>query len=217
LTKRYSNHLQFQVNYTWSKTIDNAIDFASFQNWFRPSRLSTYRAVSVFDVPHIFVANAVYTTPFRPGQGNFLARALADITLAPVVTVESGLPFSVRTPSLVNKVNGQTLDNNFAMPFGATRDANRGAPFATTDMRFTKAFFINRDRGLRVDVIAEGTNIWNRVNFNKVSDNFPVTYTGPFSGLQGIVPQTIGEATKPGHFASADQARQIQFGLKLAF
>jgi hypothetical protein len=217
LTKRYSNHLQFQVNYTWSKTIDNAIDFASFQNWFRPSRLSTYRAVSVFDVPHILVANAVYTTPFRPGQGNFLARALTDITLAPVVTVESGLPFSVRTPSLVNKVNGQTLDNNFAMPFGATRDANRGAVYATTDMRFTKAFFINRDRGLRVDVIAEGTNIFNRVNFNKVSDNFPLTYKGPFAGLHGVVPQNIGEVTKPGHFASADQARQVQFGLKLAF
>src|SRR5262249_19882306 len=57
LTKRYSNHLLFQVNYTWSKTIDNVIDFSSFQNWFRPSMLNLYRAPSVFDIPHIFVAN----------------------------------------------------------------------------------------------------------------------------------------------------------------
>ncbi|HMC31093.1 MAG TPA: hypothetical protein VKL99_09680 [Candidatus Angelobacter sp.] len=37
LTKRYSSGLQFQVNYTWSKTIDDTIDFSSFQNWFGPA------------------------------------------------------------------------------------------------------------------------------------------------------------------------------------
>src|SRR5207302_7443488 len=67
LTKRYSHGLQFQANYTWSKTIDNVIDFASFQNWFRPSQLNLFRAVSVFDIPHTLVANAVYVTPFKPG------------------------------------------------------------------------------------------------------------------------------------------------------
>ncbi|HEY6308406.1 MAG TPA: TonB-dependent receptor, partial [Candidatus Angelobacter sp.] len=43
MTKRYSHGLQFQVNYTWSKSIDNVIDFASFQNWFRPSMLNLFR------------------------------------------------------------------------------------------------------------------------------------------------------------------------------
>ncbi|HEV2987838.1 MAG TPA: carboxypeptidase regulatory-like domain-containing protein, partial [Candidatus Angelobacter sp.] len=84
LTKRYSSGLQFQANYTWSKAIDNVIDFASFQNWFRPSRLDLFRAVSVFDIPHTFVANAVYTTPFKTSDGNFLFKALADISVAPV-------------------------------------------------------------------------------------------------------------------------------------
>src|SRR5262249_1994579 len=100
LTKRYTHGLQFQVNYTWSKSIDNVIDFASFQEWFRPSNLAAFRAVSVFDIPHTLVANAVYTTPFKPGTGNFFNSMFADISIAPIETWRSGLPFSIRTPSL---------------------------------------------------------------------------------------------------------------------
>ena len=152
LTRRFSHGLQFQANYTWSKTIDDTIDFASFQNWFRPDMLSSFRAVSVFDIPHIFVANAVYVTPFKPGNGA-LSAILGDITISPIITLRSGLPFSVRTPSLENKLNGQTLDNNYAMPFLASRNDNRGAPFYTWDMNLQKAIYINRDRGVRLSLI----------------------------------------------------------------
>jgi hypothetical protein len=237
LTKRYSNNLQFQVNYTWSKAIDNVIDFASFQNWFRPSLLPTYMTTSVFDVPHILVANAVYTTPFKPGTGNFLRTMFADITLAPVLTVRAGLPFSVRTPSLVNKVNGQTLDNNFATPFGVSRDTLRGPVYATTDANLTKAFYINRERGLKLSLIATGTNIFNRINFNKVSDAFDVhgiglpgcaacvqtadgqvnLVTGPFKGLHGVKPSNKSQIQTPLFYSSADLPRLLQFGLKLNF
>jgi hypothetical protein len=233
LTKRYSNGLQFQVNYTWSKTMDDVIDFASFQAWYRPSRLNTYRTTSVFDVPHILVANAVYTTPYKANEGSWFTRVLADISVAPILTVRSGLPFSVRTPSLVNKINGQTVDNNFAIPFGASRDNNRGAAYATTDMRFTKAIFLNRERGIRVDFIVEGTNIFNRTNFNAVNDVFDANgftsavtlangqtlnlFTGPYTGLHGVKPHSTSDLKTPLSFISADAARQVQFGIKLAF
>lgn len=233
LTKRFGGGLQFQANYTWSKSIDNVIDFASFQNAFRPTRLDLFRGVSVFDQPHTFVANAVYQTPFKTSDSNFLFKALADIAVAPVVTIRSGLPFSIRTPSLVNKINGQTLDNNFATPFGAPRDGNRGATYATTDLRFTKSIFINRDRGLKVSFIAEGINIFNRINFNKVSDLFDIAgftnnvklangqtlnlFTGPYSGLHGVKPTSINQVQTPLSFASADVPRLIQFGLRFGF
>ncbi|HLJ88079.1 MAG TPA: TonB-dependent receptor [Candidatus Angelobacter sp.] len=239
LTKRFSHGFQFQVNYTWSKTIDNTIDFASFQNWFRPSLLNTYRAVSVFDVPHTVVANAVYNTPFKAGTGKFLDSVLADISLAPIVTVRSGLPFSIRTPGLANVVVPNPIthtltlqtgqDQNYAMPFGATRDSNRGAMFSTTDLTFRKAFYLNRDRGIHLDLSATGTNIFNRVNFNKVSDVFdnglPLAGTnnlfdpinGPFTGLHGVKPTSASQVTQPLSYSSADTPRQIQFGLKVAF
>jgi len=235
LTRRYSKGLQFQANYTWSKTLDDTIDFSSFQNWFRPSRLGSYHTISVFDVPHIFVANAVYQLPFKAGQGHVLSSILADISLSPYLTMHSGLPFSVRTPSLVNKlITNQTLDNNYATPFLSSRDNNRGAGFYSLDMSFQKALFILRDRGVRLNVIVQGTNLLNHVNFNKVNDVFdlngipaggvvqtargPVNLiTGPFTGLHGVVPTNTSQLTQPLFFSSADVPRQVQFGLKLAF
>lgn len=239
LTKRYTHNLQFQVNYTWSKAIDDVIDFASFQNWYRPSQLNNYMTTSVFDIPQVLVANAVYTTPFKTGGGNFLKTALADITLAPIETWRSGLPFSIRTPSLPNIVNplthtvGTGLDQNYASPFGVSRDTLRGAAFATTDLTFNKRIFINRERGISINLIATGTNIFNRVNFNKVSDVFDLNglgngtvqtalgqvnlFSGNLSGLHGVKPTNSSQATQPLFFSSADLPRQLQFGLKLVF
>jgi hypothetical protein len=239
LTKRYTHNLQFQVNYTWSKAIDDVIDFASFQNWFRPSQLQNYMTTSVFDIPHVLVANAVYTTPFKTGGGNFLKTILADITVAPIETWRSGLPFSIRTPSHANIVNPLTgtlttgLDQNYASPFGVSRDTLRGAAFATTDLTFTKSIYINRERGLKLDFIGIGTNIFNRVNFNKVSDVFdlnglgngvvqtalgPVNlFSGNLSGLHGVKPTNSSQAVQPLFYSSADLPRQLQFGLKFVF
>jgi len=118
------------------------------------------------------------------------------------------------------------------MPFHASRDSNRGANYATTDLRFTKSMYVNRDRGVRVDLIAQGTNIWNHVNFNKVSDVFDINgfptanlangqtlnlITGPYTGLHGVAPKTLSDIQKPLSYASADEARRVQFGLKVAF
>jgi hypothetical protein len=234
LTKRYSHGLQFQANYTWSKTIDDTIDFASFQNWFRPDILGSYRAISVFDIPHIFTANAVYTTPFKPGQGNVMSRILADISLSPIVTVRSGLPFSVRIPNTTNKINGQTLDSNYAIPFLSSRNNNRGAGYASWDMSLQKALFINRNRGVRLNLIVQATNLLNRINFNKVNDVFDLNgipangivqtangplnlITGPFTGLHGTKPTDPTQLTQPLFYSSADSPRQVQFGLRLAF
>jgi hypothetical protein len=233
LTKRFTHGLQFQANYTWSKTIDDTIDFASFQNWFRPDNLASFRAVSVFDIPHIFTANAVYVTPFKPGQGA-LSAILGDITISPIITLRSGLPFSVRIPNSTNKVNGQTLDSNYAIPFLSSRDNNRGAPFYTWDMNLQKAIYVNREHNVRLNLIAQAVNILNHVNFNHVNDAFDVNgipangivqtargplnlITGPFTGLKGVVPTNASQLTSPLFFSQADVPRQVQFGLRIAF
>jgi hypothetical protein len=233
LTKRFTHGVQFQANYTWSKTIDDTIDFASFQNWFRPDNLASFRAVSVFDIPHIFTANAVYVTPFKPGQGA-LSAILGDITISPIITLRSGLPFSVRIPNSTNKVNGQTLDSNYAIPFLSSRDNNRGAPFYTWDMNFQKAIYINREHNVHLNLIAQAVNILNHVNFNHVNDAFDINgipangivqtargplnlITGPFTGLKGMKPTSATQLTDPLFFSQADVPRQVQFGLRLAF
>jgi hypothetical protein len=239
LTRRFTQGLQFQVNYTWSKTLDNVIDFASFQNWFRPGDLGSYYTTSVFDIPQILVANAVYTTPFKTGTGNFLKTAFADITLSPIETWQSGLPFSIRTPSLANIVTATGAlttgqDQNFATPFGVSRDSLRGPAYATTDASLTKSFYINRERGVKVNLSAIGTNLFNRVNFDRVSDEFDIDgigpngvvqtadgpvnlITGPFTGLHGVKPTNPSQITQPLFYSAANLPRQLQFALKLVF
>jgi hypothetical protein len=230
LNKRYSSGLQFGVNYTFSKTLDDVIDFSSSQTWFRPTRLNTFRAISVFDFPHIFVMNAVYNTPFKPGLGhNIVSRVLADMVFSPVLTLRSGIPFTLRMPSLSNGLT--SLDANFATPWNASRDSSRGYPYYTLDLHIHKSLYIMRERGVRLDVIADGSNILNRVNFNKVWDAFPAVQSlaipdtgqtldllnGPYN-LKGFKP--VSKDQLQGHplaFIGADNPRRVQFGLRVVF
>jgi hypothetical protein len=233
LTKRYSSHLQFQANYTYSKVIDDVIDFNSALVWFRPTRLNLYRAVSVFDFTHNFVANAVYTTPFRTNEGNFLAKVFADMVIAPILSLRSGIPFTIRTPSLTNGT--PSTDSNYAFPFAGARDTSRGLPYYSFDMRIMKSLYAKRDRGLKFDLIVEGTNLLNRNNFNRVRDNFPAvngTITlgngqtlnlanGPYR-VEGFKPTSVDQMSLPGAFIPGignflDVPRQVQFGLRVVF
>jgi hypothetical protein len=104
-----------------------------------------------------------------------------------------------------------------------------------------KSLFVLRDRGVRFDLIAEGTNILNRANFNKVWDQFLSPYpaagfdssvnpvvtfangsamnmlTGPYN-LKGFAPAAASQLNgQPLAFVGADNPRQAQFGLKLVF
>ena len=233
LTKRYSNHLVFGANYTYSKSIDDVIDFNSALVWFRPSRLNLYRGVSVFDFTHNFVANAVYGLPFKAHDGNIAAAIFADMTIAPIVTLRSGIPFTIRTPSLTNGL--PSTDTNYAFPFPAARDTSRGLPFYSFDMRIQKSLYIMRDRGLKLDMIVEGTNLFNRVNFNRVKDDFPAINGvltlangatldlahGPYK-VVGFRPKSVADLSAPGAFIAGrgdflDVPRQVQFALRIVF
>jgi len=247
LNRRYSSGLQFGVNYTFSKTLDDVIDFSSSQVWFRPTRLNLYRAISVFDFPHMFVANAVYNTPFKAGAGqNFFSRVFADIAIAPIVTMRSGIPFSIRLPSLVSGI--ASTDRSFATPFNASRDSSRGAGYYTLDLRVQKSLFIFGERRFKLDLVAEGTNILNKVNFNKVWDQFLSPYpaagcldpvTGKCDASKGVVTFANGSTANlltgpynlkpfeptsnkqlqgvPLAFVGADNPRRLQFALKVVF
>ncbi len=213
LTKRFSNNLQFQANYTYSKVIDDVTDFNSAFAAFIPTRLDLERATSIFDIRHNFVASAVYQTPFQAGSGNnWLSRIFADISLSPIVSARSGIPFTVRIGRDVNGDNHSLYDR----PFAAARNTGRGENFYSVDLRVQKQFFISRDAGARIDFIVEGTNLLNQTNFASVFDVFgtdPRFLFGPFdlSGSSDI------PRNSPLGFSSAFPARRIQFGLKIAF
>ena len=215
LTKRYTRNFQAQANYTFSKAIDDNTDFNSQFASFFPTRLNLERGISAYNVPHNFVANAVYNTPFKAGSGEPVwSRILADMAFAPIVHLRSGIPFSIRVPGAANGTLGHNL---YARPWYVSRNTGIGPAFYDLDMKITKAFYIDRDRGLRLDAIAEGTNLLNHTNFSSVNDQFsvgdPFLLTGPFN-VHGN--KSLGPTTPLG-FTSAFPGRQIQFGLRFAF
>jgi hypothetical protein len=222
LSRRFTRGLQFQANYTFSKTIDDNIDFNNDFMPFRPTRMSLERSPSAFDIKHNFVANAVYLTRFQPGS-SLLSHVLADLTISPVLFVRSGIPFTVRVPGMQNGTLGESL---WARPWHAGRNTGIGPNFFSLDMRVSKSFYLNREAGRRIDLLVQGTNILNRTNFSAVNDSFPANpnpfqvgsqtvnlLDGPYSfhGTRGL------DASQPLGFKAAFDPRQVQFGVKVFF
>ena len=102
--KRYSYGLQFDLNYTWSKSIDlgssqeGAATFSGFiQNAWNPSQM---RAVSTYDTTHQVNAFGIYDLPF--GRGRMFGSHMNKIADAFVggwsitgnYRITSGLPYT---------------------------------------------------------------------------------------------------------------------------
>jgi hypothetical protein len=243
LNRRFTNHLQFQTNYTWGKAIDDALDFSSFNSSYYPTFQGKDRAISAYNISHSFSAAAVYTTPFEVGSGNFLRTALADISLSPVFTAHSGAPFNVLIDpptafgSPAAPGNGLVQEAlNQARPFNAPRDSGIGPANYRWDMRLNKDFRLMKSHeSLRLGLSVTAANLLNHTNFTGVNGIFPIAtagqalatglpnggnlLNGPYN-LHGNKALDFGAGTPgttPLAFNTADIARQIQFGARLSF
>lgn len=237
LTKRSDRGWQFQAHYTFSRAIDDTSDYSSLSAPFRPGLLALDRSVSDFNITHNFVANAVYTTPFHAGQGSFWSRTLADVSISPIVYARSGVPFTLLVPGLANGAGSHTSE---ARPLHEGRNSGIGPDFYSWDMRISKALYLRRDSGLRLDVIGQATDLLNHINFSAVSNIFPNTAVlDPVTGMtqsavvstsegtvdlrngpyryHGFVPTSASQLSTPLAFASANPPRQVSLALQLVF
>jgi hypothetical protein len=124
IRKRFSSGLLFDLNYTWSKSIDlgsttEGGTFTGFViNTFNPSQM---RGVSSYDTTHSVNANFVYQLPFGRGKkfgtsmNKFLDAIVGGWEITGLYRQTSGLPFTV--------INGQRWPTNWnlggnAMPNG---------------------------------------------------------------------------------------------------
>ncbi|MDO8681290.1 MAG: hypothetical protein Q7R30_22450, partial [Acidobacteriota bacterium] len=101
LHKRFSHGVQFQANYTYSRSIDTwsgglqgSSDYltgaGSAVDYWDPE---FERGRSSFDVPHNFVFNAVYLLPFGDNSTGFKRALTSGWQLSGIVAVSSGMPF----------------------------------------------------------------------------------------------------------------------------
>ena len=98
---RFSRGLYFQSAYTWSKSIDDvstaSVAFVTRVNDQTDPRAS--RGLSDFDRRHRFVASSVYQLPFFSTSHGITKAALSGWETSPVVTLQSGSPFTVFDPA----------------------------------------------------------------------------------------------------------------------
>jgi hypothetical protein len=224
LHKRFGEGFQFRAGYTYSKALDDVVDFSGSTTPYLPTRRYLDRGLSAYDLRHSFVVSGSFESLFKAGPGrHWMARALADITLSPIITLRDGFPFNLY---LGRDVNGDL--NTTDRPFYAPRNSGRGENYYSVDLRMSKRFHLRRNsEAPRVELIVEAANLLNHVNFLRVNDIVcgttaqpgfingcdPRFLTGPFDfrGIPGLPPAA------PLGFVAAAPARQFQFGLKYEF
>ena len=150
LEQRFSHGLSYLVSYTRSRLMDDASSV--FDASILTGPVANYpvadsfnrrleRDYSTGDIPHVFVASAVWDLPVGAGRahqpGGVVGALANDWTLTGIVTLQSGIPIAVT----------QTTNFNAFAGFGTQRPNLVGDPELPADERTVSALV--QHRGVR--------------------------------------------------------------------
>ena len=228
LKRRFANNFQFLASYTWSHSIDDSSDLQTLLLPQDNRNFRAERANSLFDQRQRFVFSAVFASPpgWRTGDG--LHKFLADFTLAPIFEISSGRPFNILTNQDTNNDQSNQTDRpsvlgdgTLCVPGlpGCTPITAAGFPngdlgrnmgithsFSSLDVRLSR--MVRLGERVRLDIIAEGFNLFNRFNEGAASG---------FIDDVNAFRQRAGNGRYYSRATAAYDPRQFQFGLKLSF
>jgi hypothetical protein len=221
--KRYSSGLSFQIEYSWNRSLDNTPIVGGPQN---PYNTANDRGNSDQVRRHIFTTAYTYELPFGPGKkylttGGAAGKIIGGWAVSGITYLRTGQPFSVGfSPSQpgwyagradVSRVgNLSRSERNItrwfdpagysipaAFSFG---NSSRNHLFGPGDIVFDVSLLKDTTivERLKAQFRAEFFNMPNHANFNNPGANISV-------------------AGSLGRITSAQDGRQIQFGLKLIF
>ncbi|HEX9120541.1 MAG TPA: hypothetical protein VF840_08380, partial [Terriglobales bacterium] len=215
--KRFSRNFQFMASYTWSHTIDDSSDLQTLLKPQDNHNLKAERSNSLFDQRHRFVFSGLLSSPPAWRSAGGFSRVLADFSVAPIIEVSSGRPFNILTGSDTNADQSSQTDRPSVGANGVLvlpaqfadgtlgRNAGITTGFVSFDMRISRIIHITER--LKLNVIAEGFNLFNRFNEAAASPQFTdVNAFGKMSGNSYLSRPT-----------AAYDPRQFQFGLKLVW
>jgi hypothetical protein len=131
LEKRMSHGLQFQLAYTWSKSIDNA---SSFENIIRPTCDRCNRSLSLFDARHRVVITYLWELPVPRYEG-FKGKVLNDWAVSGITTFQTGFPISIKSNADAELMN--------SFDFELPGKPNLVAPIHTLDPRKNNDYAFN--------------------------------------------------------------------------
>lgn len=215
LTKRLSKGYQFSLNYTISRSEDDAPEqnlvAASTLTLQDPSNRGFDFGRSLADQTHTFVLSFVG----RP-QFNFESKAwnyiLNNNQIGVIATANNGETFNITTNVDLNRDGVLGSDR----PVGFERNSGRTPNQINVDLRYSR--FINFTERFRLEVIAEFVNLFNQnsvFQFNNTvlsANNANTSLVDPQTGnLRGSLPdfRTLG--------VTSLDSRQFQLGFKFIF
>jgi hypothetical protein len=221
--KRVSHGLNFQIEYSWNRSLDDTPITGGPQNPFddRGSRGNSDQVRR-----HVFTAAYNYELPFGPGkrfikQKGLTGKLVGGWNLAGITTLRTGQPFSVTfSPSLPGWIASRADVVNVGSLDSGTRSINKWfdpsgykvpAPFTYGNSARNLLFGPGQvvfDMSLLKDTsITERVKAQFRAEFFNMPNH--ANFQNPGSNISS--PSSVGKIT------SADDPRQIQFGLKILF
>lgn len=229
LKKRFSHHFQFLASYTWSHSIDDSSDLQTLLLPQDNRNFGAERSDSLFDQRHRFVFSAIVTSPVSWRTGNGMHRFLSDFTFAPIFEMSSGRPFNILSNQDTNNDQSNQTDRPTVLADGTLcvagttgcvglitggvfTSGSLGRNFGVThrfmslDMRLSRMVAIGER--LRLELIAEGFNMFNRFNEGAAS---------PFIDDVKAFNQRASNGRYYSRPTAAFDPRQFQFGVKVSF
>jgi outer membrane receptor protein involved in Fe transport len=94
---RFVGRLQYQVSYTYSKSLDNESGFRSSQSQVPAYNWNQFWGPSSYNIPNTFATSAVWNLPFDKAWSNGPKRLTQGWELDPVINYRSGLPLNVKS------------------------------------------------------------------------------------------------------------------------
>ena len=170
LDRRLNRNLQFQTNFTWSKTTDLAssanISFGTNQLG-DPFNLAWSHGISSENVPLRWVGNLTYTTPGLRSHSQLMRQVLGSWEISAITTAQSGFPFSVSAGFGNNESQAQQYEDRADVVPGQSLNVRRGG----------KSNWLN-----------------NYFNINAFVENAPGTYGNSGKNIMEAPPLTYTDA-----------------------
>lgn len=192
LNRRFSRWTGARVSYTFAKALDNtgnAFFFTPQDNF----NLRDDRGRSDNDQRHRLTLSGTLAVPETRSDSRW-RRTVEGFQLSYIFSYGSQLPFNIQTGA---DRNFDTSVND--RPAGVGRNTGEGFDFASFDVRLSRRIRFNER--FRMEVIAEGFNVFNRANLQLPNNIF---------GTGTAALPDFGKAT------GAADPRQLQFGLRFS-
>jgi hypothetical protein len=238
--RRLTNGLQFQMNYTLSRAQDNgqsSVTFTSNNLPFNAFDQSAEDGLSAFDRRQKFVASVVYNTDFDVFKDNAVGRAIFNgWTIAPILNSFSGQRYTQSISGSISPTAYGFASNT--TPGGGINGSGGSTRFSAlprnwfkqpniwfVDFRLSRRFNLGED--MRLEVLGEAFNLFNRTQVTSVNSTFYnfATTTSTFPTVPcpaGFAQCLTFNANGPfqnvtGADSTLFRERQVQFAVRFEF